>query len=1542
MDAATTPTDELTANPDGSFTLKQAVTPVRAYRDGGWKPLDATLVKQPDGSIAPKLASSPLTLSGGGSGPLAQMKSGSRSLSLSLPDALVKDLPTPTLEGPTATYSLMAGIDLKVTADPQGGFSEVLVVKDATAAANPVLKSLSFTTRATGVDLGTDEAGNITGKDKHGQVVFSAPAPVRGVWDSAVDTSAATVTDPSNGQVLDARSGSPALSSEAGPGATARVAPLKAEYGGGAITLTPDPALLSGTNTTWPLYIDPTYSAAGSTRLGWTYVSSAFKTTSYWNTTDSEGLRVGDNNWESPFFVGRAFAKMSVPSAIYGAQVSSSTFYATETWSPSCTGTDVELWQTGAISGSTTWNNQPAWSTRSDTLNVANGYSSKCPAASVGFNTTALMQSAANGNWGDITLGLRATNESDGYGYKKFQPSSMYMETKYNHVPTTPSTLSTSPATSCTAATPTVIGNGDVMLRAAVSDPDGGNLGVAFRLVKTATGTVVASSDASNLSATSGTTAQLLVGRQALMNASGGAATTFSWNVYTNDGFVNSGTSATCKFTFDPTAPGKPTAAVGSGPFTVGTPTQVSISANPVGTAPASYTYQLNGAAPSTVTALSGAATVSIKPNRAHNVLTVTALSAGGNPSGDSEVVELDAAPAATAPENDLTGDGRTDLAVVGSQSSLPSGLWMASGTTTKSLNTAADNLGAKGTAGTSPSPTDWNGTQAIIGHFRSGAGFNDVLQYNPATGAGMVLYGNGDGSALDPLISRSVPSVAFTSPTTSAKATWVANAGQLYITAAQGDPNPFPSLLSILDGSLYLQPTAAMPGGFFPAEVDLSDINPTGTGTWAGWTIVTALGTDNMPGMFTRSDTGGQLYYYSAANLLDLTLGNTVTPVLVASSGWTKAARPALQAADIDRNGTLDLWSVNTSGAATANLFNGTTLSGQSAQTLLATTHTWPLDDNATEGAQATTAADRTGTLNLSGQAGATWSSKDLFSPDVRLNGTSAGVLSTSASAVNVANSFTVSVWTKPDVADGTVLSQDGTTSAGFKLYADAASKHWIFCLATADTSAPSWDCAATGAAVQLGAWTHLTATYNQNTNILSLYVNGIVANTSAHTAVTGFTKGLRIGDLLANGTRQSFYKGAVSNVQTWAGTALTPTQVALLSGTPGYVLFPSDDTNYPSGTTWAAGRANMSFRNGILTISNPGYGTWTYGSTNSTSASVMTLQPDGNLVAYPQAAHTTGTALWGTSTNNAPGDVMFFQPDGNLVIYKPDGTPIWSSGTYRRAWHNNAAVDEAGGTGKLRYADFNGDGKADAITIADNGAVNVKLNAGGDGHGGWQDIGQVTTGTTTDWTKVRFADWDGDGKADYLVFNGGAVNAWLNAGGDGHGGWIYYGQVTTGSTGDSDHVRFADFDGDGKTDYLTFSDSGALTVYLNNGGDGHGGFTPLGQLATGTTSDRTRIRLTDLDGDGKADYTIVNTDGSITTYINHGGDGRGGWVLRPVISTGHTTTKSQVDFTDIDADGRADYLLINSTTHAWLTNGGDDFATPGWTDWGQILDAV
>jgi hypothetical protein len=61
----TTPTDELVANPSGTFTLTRFPVPVRTRVDGKWTPLDATLRTNPDGTISPAVTTEPLILSGG-------------------------------------------------------------------------------------------------------------------------------------------------------------------------------------------------------------------------------------------------------------------------------------------------------------------------------------------------------------------------------------------------------------------------------------------------------------------------------------------------------------------------------------------------------------------------------------------------------------------------------------------------------------------------------------------------------------------------------------------------------------------------------------------------------------------------------------------------------------------------------------------------------------------------------------------------------------------------------------------------------------------------------------------------------------------------------------------------------------------------------------------------------------------------------------------------------------------------------------------------------------------------------------------------------------------------------------------------------------------------------------------------------------------------------------------------------------------------------------------------------------------------------------
>ncbi|MFE2579009.1 hypothetical protein [Streptomyces sp. NPDC059378] len=374
--------------------------------------------------------------------------------------------------------------------------------------------------------------------------------------------------------------------------------------------------------------------------------------------------------------------------------------------------------------------------------------------------------------------------------------------------------------------------------------------------------------------------------------------------------------------------------------YRVGTPATFTLVPAASGGTTAGYRYQLDGAAPISLAATGSGTTISVTPTSGASMLDVTAVAADGS-IGDTTRCVFSAAPAATARDGDLTGDGIPDLAVVGGQAGLPSGLWLARGTADGQLDTHATDIGAQGTgANSSGSPADWDGIQTITGHFNTGAGFNDVLAYSPATGSGTVLFGNGDGSPLLPTSGHeiNVSSMVFTDSYGN-KATSIASGGDLYHTL-NGEPSTgYPDLLLIVGGQLWDEAGNPAPGVFDPvdAALPLGGTNPTGTGDWTGWSITSSL-IDGMPALFARNTTTGALYYYTPQQLQDLAYGNPVSPLRIADSGYDSATLPVLQAADLDSDGTPDLRSVSSDGASTARIFDAATgtLTPQTPQTLI------------------------------------------------------------------------------------------------------------------------------------------------------------------------------------------------------------------------------------------------------------------------------------------------------------------------------------------------------------------------------------------------------------------------------------------------------------------------------------------------------------------------------------------------------------------------------------------------------------------------------
>ncbi|UWE07845.1 FG-GAP-like repeat-containing protein [Actinacidiphila bryophytorum] len=1397
VDSATSPTETETANPDGSFTLTQTAEPVRKYSGGAWKPLDATLVRNADGTVSPALTAGALTLSGGGTGPLAVMKNANRSLSLTLP-ATIGSLPAPALSGRTATYSeVLPGVDLTVTADNQGGFSETLVVKNATAAANPALATLTFATTAKNVTPATDAAGNFTAKDARGATVFAAPAPL--MWDSATGSGGTAQSRSATPSGDAPTAGDPETSSSLAPGADAHVAPIKAVYRSGAIALTPDAALLTGDSTVYPLYIDPSYAAGGSAQ-GWTYTASAYAGTSFWNTTDEVGLRVGYQGWQTPYYTAHTFVRMSVSSKIYGAVIDpdKTHFYATETYAPSCTHQAVvQLWTTGAISSSTTWDNEPTWNTEIDEVGAAHGWSSDCPTASVGWDTHTAMQAIANHPASSITLGLRAADQDDPYGWKKFDHSTMTMTTTYNHKPAKPNPLTTSPSRNCTGG---AMGNGDITLYAGVSDPDGGTVKATFTVTPDG-----ASIPSKTVTAASGTKAVYTLTKANLDNWLGtDKATTVSWYVTASDGTYASDPSATCSFTFDPTHPGQPTvtdtASKGCNesaiPYQVGTPATFSVAPNTEGPPPNHYLYQLNGAAP--LATKTATANLTIKPTRGTNILTVTSVSSGGN-IGDTAVCVLYAAAAATAADGDLTGDGVPDLMMVGGQASLPAGLWLANGAPNGKIVTAPAQIGPQGTGVNSAgSPADWTGTQAITGHFASGGGFNDVLEYDPATGKGSVLYGDGDGSALTP---NSGNQVTIASPTFEDNynhlATSIANGGQLYNTLNEIDLNGYPDLLLIVNGILLDEPSNQFPGSFSSVDsaLTLSSINPAGTGDWTGWTITSSL-IGGMPALFARGPSGGPVYYYSPTEVLNL-YPESAEPVALTLS----ASTALLQAAALNGDATPDLWQVNTNGAVTADLVDLSAvppaLLPQGAQAMAPPNHSWPLNDTA-EGAL-TTAADTAGTLPATA-SGVTGTAGDLFSPAAHFGG--AGVLTTSGPAVNTAADFTVSAWVRPAALGGYVMGQKGTHTSGFAVFSDPTTKSWRFEMPRSDATNPTEDvAAAVTVPAQVGTWVRLTGTFKASTGRMTLYIDDVAAAQAGHTTTWNASGPLTAGAYWYNDMTTGHFVGDIADVETYP-IALTAKQVAILAGNPG-------------PTSYAHINDNHDF-------------------TGDGTADVVAEWNDGTLHLYAGAAE-SDLVSEGQIWNNTWSSIRLMT-SGNFTDSKDnaaDVVAIWADGTAHLYTGDTDGNGDAtgqitnagqlyGGTGwspaiQIAAADFTGDGHTDLLSIWSDGTVHIYA---GDGNGHIAAPGPNIWNDAS-WKTMKLlgaGDYNNDGHADLLgEWGDGSLHLYT---GDGNGHLTQGVQMFGGTTWSTvKGIVPGDFTNDGLTDLVAVWGDGTIHLYLGDG---------------------------------------------------------------------------------------------------------------------------
>ncbi|WP_328788155.1 hypothetical protein [Streptomyces sp. NBC_00273] len=693
------------AQPDGLFKKHISSSAVRAKVGDQWKPIDTDL-QQVEGGFAAKAVNGSVVFSAGTPGAerssrgvvrsaltvdapgqvwteLVRLNVDGHDMSVSWPGAL----PAPVIDGPRALYeNVRPGIDLLMTAQ-DGGYSHLLVIKDRQAAADPLLAELNYRLASPDLQFQLDaESGAMSARDAKGEEVAGSPSPL--MWDSSGKV--ATTDDVPAWKAPAAAKQHPTLGLAGLAGAErAHLSVAAASFKDGTLSLKPDAALLNAADTVYPVFVDPSYKGH---KHAWSLLyktagNSSFYNGQNYNASGTNEARVGyesDSGGTS-----RSVFNFYFGSELYGAGIQSASVRALQTYSWSCSQKAMDIYSTPFVSSSSTWNNTTDWWGNKVATEMAGyGYNSSCPDNWVAPDIKGLVTQAAGANWGALSLGFKAPNESDSYYWKKLLAngeSAPYIEVVYNTRPDIPvaSNMNTSPGGPClTTGTGTSIGKTDVSFQAKGSDRDGNLKQVQIEVWDAESGTKITNEwlwpNSDGVVTQTVPWASFTSGRKYFW-----LSRTQDWDGWwsAGSGPADSGGGGWCTFTVDHSAPANP--AVSSAHFPPPGPDAADWSVNPASTPDQVIEIRGNGTAAGTIREYQWSLNKPMWDNKAvptsgdlasiklqvdtagPNVLYVRTVNQAGNVSVPTEYLFYVSPRAGTDKPGDVTGDQFPDLLAI-------------------------------------------------------------------------------------------------------------------------------------------------------------------------------------------------------------------------------------------------------------------------------------------------------------------------------------------------------------------------------------------------------------------------------------------------------------------------------------------------------------------------------------------------------------------------------------------------------------------------------------------------------------------------------------------------------------------------------------------------------------------------------------------------------------------------------------------------------------------------------------------------------------
>ena len=305
-------------------------------------------------------------------------------------------------------------------------------------------------------------------------------------------------------------------------------------------------------------------------------------------------------------------------------------------------------------------------------------------------------------------------------------------------------------------------------------------------------------------------------------------------------------------------------------------------------------------------------------------------------------------------------------------------------------------------------------------------------------------------------------------------------------------------------------------------------------------------------------------------------------------------------------------------------------------------------------------------------------------------------------------------------------------------------------------------------------------------------------------------------------------------------------------------------------------------------------------------------------NAFSAPKISGVQGNSPTNTLTGDLNGDgkpdVVAVQPGSNTLTVYTNGT---SGGTFYFSSINYISV---GGTVvAAALADLDGDGKLDIVATNYAGFYNVYVlrnTSSGSSISFTSPGSQYPTGsgTSTSYPKaIAITDLDGDGKPDLAIANSDStITVYKNNSTAGALSFTNRQNYTIG--GGALSIAAGDLDGDGKPDLISANKS-ANTVSVLKNTSVPGTISLASKIDITPGSGPCGVAIADLDGDGKLDFGVVNaTDKKLVLFRNTGTTGTIAFTADTATYSSGTWPPNGIAISDLDGDGKPDVAVSNT----------------------------